>query len=354
MLGAKYLDCIYGTDRNVTTKKKRFQREDELRKLVVKVTGDPSLAKRRRVVRDTKKIGCPATIIVRDIVFFPEYLAPKDTRWFRTETSRLLREAFAKDSSSITVDRKFYVKFPDVEVHKGHALDATPECCEDGAVDVVEGVKSCEPSVEYEQSQIVDDEGVQLVSVDTSIKHITEDDGSSNNQVSSVDIYQEEDPSNIPGDESLLSNNAFFDFTGETVLNENTCCVGPELALGVQHVWKHGVDDNELRECYNRITTPGNCGFINTPPLHTHLQPHLSEHTRQEEEKNLGHQMLLAKATSPLIHTLNVLNNLQSDSVDAETIEMLKVHTESSFVCLSQLNLRLLHARKENLLASLS
>jgi len=353
VLGAKYLDCIYGIDRNITTKKKRFAREDELRKLVIKVTGDSSLAKKRRTVRDTKKVGCPASIIVRDIVFFPDYFAPKDTRWFRTETSKLLRSEFARDSSSIRIDRKFYVKFPSIQMHTGHGISDTPICVDENSRPVVPELSASDEGNEFDAVSGDHQESMEELSCEPHVDNEVVNESGNDHELSCTNETMENE-FDSRSNEPPLTNSTFFNFTEDVETEESGCCISQDLAHGVRHVWNQGVEEDELRRCFERIKTPANCGFINAPHLHPHLQVHLSENGRSEEEKYLGHQMLLAKATNSLIMSLNLLNNIHSDQLDAETLTELKVQAESSFVCLSQMNLRFLHARKENLLASLN
>ena len=367
VLGAKYLDCIYGADRNKTAREKRFQREEEMRKLVVKVTGDPSLVKRRRVNQNSKKIGCPASIIVREVVFFPDFLASKDTRWFRTETSRLLREAFAKDGTSIRVERRFYLRFPDVKLHRGHSLDGPGP-----AVLRVEAPPNHIPVPALENESDASTKSDQdLVEIIKDPKNLSRESEKSpckllhdnSSETLKPDTKEDEQPANVqthvPESTSTFHNNGtnmnpFFDCSPTPTTAEESSCVSPQLALGVQQVWTHGVDENTLCECFNRIVVPGNCEFLNPPPLHRHLQHRLSECRRVEEENNLGHQILASKATIPVIQMLDKLNSLQPGAaINVETIEALKAEAESSFVCLSQLNFRLLHSRKDNLLAGL-
>lgn len=114
ILGKKTFDCVYGVDRNISFKRRRFKHINQLRKL----NGEHLYPKRKS---NTKKVGCPASICVRDIVFFPNNAALKDTRWFRSEMSRNLREDFTKNSGEgVAVDRKFYVRFPCCDSHLWH------------------------------------------------------------------------------------------------------------------------------------------------------------------------------------------------------------------------------------------
>ncbi|XP_057292167.1 uncharacterized protein LOC130614741 [Hydractinia symbiolongicarpus] len=70
IVGKKSLDCTHGVDHGIL-KKKKIQDE--------KIKGKDSQTHRkvystaRFMVQNSKKLGCPAKIIIRDIAFFPDF-----------------------------------------------------------------------------------------------------------------------------------------------------------------------------------------------------------------------------------------------------------------------------------------
>ncbi|XP_076055655.1 calcium-responsive transcription factor-like isoform X2 [Oratosquilla oratoria] len=100
-VGTRVLECQYGVDRNLGQKRKWKERKTE---------GDV-------LFRKSKKMNCPAKIVLREIVKFPMYRVTQNSEWKKKQMSRLLREAILRDELVCT-ERRFYVELPRLEDHQ--------------------------------------------------------------------------------------------------------------------------------------------------------------------------------------------------------------------------------------------
>ncbi|XP_072029210.1 uncharacterized protein [Amphiura filiformis] len=106
-LSWKKFDCHHGLDRKVPHKEKRRKSEG-------------SEGKKRG--QGTKKLGCPAKVILREVVKFPEFMISQDTHWYRHEASRKIRAAIK--SKKPVGERRIYIYLPKISDHRQHLTGA--------------------------------------------------------------------------------------------------------------------------------------------------------------------------------------------------------------------------------------
>ena len=109
--GKILLTCHHGPDLNKQKKQraklKKNQREDH------------QVLKSRNLVQDSKKLDCPAGVLIRKIWKFPDFeILKKKTEWIRKTTSSKLRKLLAENE--VKSGRRFYVQLPDPTQHKYH------------------------------------------------------------------------------------------------------------------------------------------------------------------------------------------------------------------------------------------
>ncbi|XP_053645091.1 uncharacterized protein [Cherax quadricarinatus] len=107
LLGSKLLECQYGIDRNVYQKQKHYaKRNVELLKI------------KYRRLPVSKKVNCPAKIVMKDVVKFPMFKVDKHTVNARRIKSLLLRLALKENRTE--GERRIYIQLPEDSDHCNH------------------------------------------------------------------------------------------------------------------------------------------------------------------------------------------------------------------------------------------
>ncbi|KAK7086615.1 hypothetical protein SK128_015286 [Halocaridina rubra] len=70
----------------------------------------------------TKKLNCPAQIVLREILRFPDFKVVENTQWMQKVQSKCLKKAF-KSSQDLTSHRCFVVNLPKIEDHENHVIE---------------------------------------------------------------------------------------------------------------------------------------------------------------------------------------------------------------------------------------
>ncbi|XP_071814460.1 uncharacterized protein [Apostichopus japonicus] len=112
-IGNKIYECHRGKDWKAKVK----QEKKEAR---LKEMSENPQAKKVRKIKGTKKTGCPARIVMREVMMFPSFQANNGTSNRRKNSSRL-KEVLREDPNF--GERRFYVSFPKRGDHQGHHLD---------------------------------------------------------------------------------------------------------------------------------------------------------------------------------------------------------------------------------------
>lgn len=111
-IGHYELHCQFGVDKSAAQKEKRRKMKEE-GELVVKS---------RILKTPTKKCGCPAKIVVKHIIRFPEYVIDKDTKWKRNEASAKLKTQLKDNRGNVVAEAIILGRLPDVSEHKFHEI----------------------------------------------------------------------------------------------------------------------------------------------------------------------------------------------------------------------------------------
>ncbi|XP_044176187.1 uncharacterized protein LOC114973334 [Acropora millepora] len=123
VLGQKIYDCRNGKDRKKAWKQKRKEMKQK--------EGDHHYTKRtKKMVQDTKKMGCPAQVIVREIMKFPQFQISTDSPKRRRKASERLREYFL-EQKDLTGERRFYIELPEVKDHVMKNLHSKHDAADD-------------------------------------------------------------------------------------------------------------------------------------------------------------------------------------------------------------------------------
>ncbi|XP_022111028.1 uncharacterized protein LOC110990366 isoform X1 [Acanthaster planci] len=111
-VGKKVMDCQYGMDRCVAAKRKYMERQLK----------DFSRQRRPLAQERTKKIKCRAQIRMKEILKYPEYKVPLNSRSRkeRVRLSKELREALK--NGMVKGEKRIYIQWPGLADHTGHSL----------------------------------------------------------------------------------------------------------------------------------------------------------------------------------------------------------------------------------------
>ncbi|XP_066929672.1 uncharacterized protein [Clytia hemisphaerica] len=77
----------------------------------------------RFLAQNTKKMNCPAEIVLRDIVKFPSFKAKKNTEGCKRTIREKIKKEWAEARNEMETERLIYGSFPDVSEHSGHTVD---------------------------------------------------------------------------------------------------------------------------------------------------------------------------------------------------------------------------------------
>lgn len=78
--------------------------------------------KRRQHIQSTKKKGCPAKIVMKEVLVFPEYKAKQDTEKARRIASEKLREDLEVMGSNMKREHRIYKSLPKDKEHQNMYL----------------------------------------------------------------------------------------------------------------------------------------------------------------------------------------------------------------------------------------
>ena len=112
ILGTRYLECTHGKDQKESAKKKKNNMQSI--KTLFRNHGSYH--------RTQKKVGCSARILMRDVVFFPGYIAESNTEKRKRTISEKLRKDYNNDPSCVNYVRSIYLRYPEVNSHSKHIL----------------------------------------------------------------------------------------------------------------------------------------------------------------------------------------------------------------------------------------
>eukprot|EP00795_Rhopilema_esculentum_P017439 gene17439-9042_t len=110
IIGKKQLDCQYGKDQKKHVKENRKAQQER---------NYPDLTKRHYRSRISKKHGCPAKIVLRDVIYFQNYKVSSDTKHFRYVTGKKLKDDF-QNCKHGNITRHILVCLPSVGEHSNH------------------------------------------------------------------------------------------------------------------------------------------------------------------------------------------------------------------------------------------
>lgn len=104
--------CIFGKDKHKKKKNELKEGRDSCLK------GDhPVPRKRKQLLQASKKKGCQAKIVMKDVVFFPDYQVKKNTEKIKRNASEHLRDDLSDVPDNVNKQRRIYILLPKREDH---------------------------------------------------------------------------------------------------------------------------------------------------------------------------------------------------------------------------------------------
>ncbi|XP_053568459.1 uncharacterized protein LOC128658038 [Bombina bombina] len=113
--GTKILQCHLGKDTAISKKRKYAELRDG------KQGEDHNFVKRRRMIQNTKKMGCTAKIHISHIIKYPEFEIQINTERKKKMASKRLKEALKQSTEKIKGIHAYVAKFPMSFEHLRHA-----------------------------------------------------------------------------------------------------------------------------------------------------------------------------------------------------------------------------------------
>ncbi|XP_053405313.1 uncharacterized protein LOC123553026 [Mercenaria mercenaria] len=110
IVGKQRRECFHGPDRNLSKKIKRRNR---------KKADHPYGEKGRKLVQPTHKRNCPAFIMLRYIIKFPEYRIHSNSSYQRKRQGQQLKTDL-QNSASVEHQHRVYFSLPEDSEHKNH------------------------------------------------------------------------------------------------------------------------------------------------------------------------------------------------------------------------------------------
>ena len=115
IVGKKLFECTHGTGHHKAVKEKKLsKRKDNM--------SDFNFQKNRYLTQNSKKMNCPSRIMVRDIVFFPDFKIKKNTIDMKKRMCNKLKSQFEEKGVLISHERCFVANFPSLDSHNGHFI----------------------------------------------------------------------------------------------------------------------------------------------------------------------------------------------------------------------------------------
>ncbi|CAC5397762.1 unnamed protein product [Mytilus coruscus] len=110
--GRKVNSCIFGKDKHVADKKKKQQdKASNLEK------DHPIPVKEKVMVQTSKKKNCPASIIMKEVICFPDFKVTENTEKRKRVVSEKIRDLINGDDE-IKMEYRIYMKFPTDQDHQ--------------------------------------------------------------------------------------------------------------------------------------------------------------------------------------------------------------------------------------------
>jgi len=118
-LGQKRFDCHHGQRRRVKKKAKEEQ---------VDQSNETPVKSRKRIA--SKKLGCPAKVIIKEMMRFPGYKVEMKSEYKKKVASHKLREAI-KSCNVENQERFFELTIPSISTHRNHAIGIDDSSCQE-------------------------------------------------------------------------------------------------------------------------------------------------------------------------------------------------------------------------------
>ncbi|XP_070562430.1 calcium-responsive transcription factor-like [Ptychodera flava] len=115
VVGKLVLECHQGKEKTRKAKQAQQLNDDH-----------GSYKKKRFLVQPSKKIGCPAQVIMREVIRFDQFKVSSNSIWRKEEASKLLRQCLSTvEDPTMDFQRRIYVTLPTVNEHKFHVTGET-------------------------------------------------------------------------------------------------------------------------------------------------------------------------------------------------------------------------------------
>ncbi|XP_033627928.1 calcium-responsive transcription factor-like [Asterias rubens] len=106
--------CMFGKDQHIAQKEKKLQAQEN-----EKQDDEPPAKKSRKILQTTKKIGCPARIIMKSVVRFPDFKISTSTERVKRAGSEHLRNLLKSEPPpSLKEEHIIYIALPSDEAHQ--------------------------------------------------------------------------------------------------------------------------------------------------------------------------------------------------------------------------------------------
>ncbi|XP_071818529.1 quinone oxidoreductase PIG3-like isoform X2 [Apostichopus japonicus] len=114
IIATKVLDCQHGVDRHL----KRKLVTDNIRNQKQFTEGRKRF---RSSNKECKKVDCPAQLLVKDVIKFPDFRIGDKTDAKKAAVSRKLRQSL-ESNKNVVGERRYYLRLPLPSEHNGHPL----------------------------------------------------------------------------------------------------------------------------------------------------------------------------------------------------------------------------------------
>ncbi|XP_071820563.1 uncharacterized protein [Apostichopus japonicus] len=118
VLKAVRYECHHGPDRNAAKKEKAKNKVD---------ASDHNYKKKRMRLQPMKKINCPATIVAKEVILFPDFEITGLSKWKREQISKEIKTSLGVEECTINCRRRIFVKLPADSEHSFHTQDIIEE-----------------------------------------------------------------------------------------------------------------------------------------------------------------------------------------------------------------------------------
>ncbi|XP_065669085.1 uncharacterized protein LOC124808514 [Hydra vulgaris] len=115
VLARKVLDCSHGIDRNDAAKKAYKN------KTKTKIT-EHSCMRSYINVQDTKKFECPAQVILKEIIYFKDYMLAEPNTWKKKKISLKIKNLLKNKSDIGFTEKRIKLIINDISEHRNHAV----------------------------------------------------------------------------------------------------------------------------------------------------------------------------------------------------------------------------------------